>query len=71
MKFWKSIPFILTAILLGIFLLASTSCSQQKYSTGCRVKYNKTSRIKVYKKPSNRNSFGHSSPVKKKYVVKK
>jgi len=71
MKFWKSIPFILTAILLSIFLLTSTSCSQKSYSTGCKVNYNKSSRIKAYKKPTSRNSFTHSSSVKKKYVVKR
>lgn len=71
MKLWKSIPFILTAILLSIFLLTSASCSQKMYSTRNKVGYNKSSRIKAYKKPGSRKSFTHSKSVRKKYVIKR
>ncbi|MCK5079865.1 MAG: hypothetical protein KAR09_07965 [Bacteroidales bacterium] len=71
MKFRISIPFLLTALLLGVFLFTSSSCSQNTYSTHSKVSYNRSSRIKAYKKPANRRSFTHTSSPRKKYVIKK
>lgn len=71
MKIRKSIPFILTAIFLGLFLLSSSSCSQKTYSAKNMTGYKRSDRIKVYKSNSNRNSFVHDKTVRKRYVIKK
>jgi hypothetical protein len=72
MKYWKSFTFIFTCLILGLFLMTSASCSSgTSYSTSHKVGYNRSSRIKAYKRPSSRNSFGHAGTVKKKYVIKK
>ncbi|MCK4569847.1 MAG: hypothetical protein KAT76_06110 [Bacteroidales bacterium] len=71
MKFRISIPFLLTTLILGLFLLTSSSCSQSTYSTHSKISYNRSSRIKAYKKPGSRNSFTHSTSPRKKYVIKK
>ncbi|MDT8394000.1 MAG: hypothetical protein RQ761_09145 [Bacteroidales bacterium] len=71
MKIWKSIPLLLTAIFLGLFLLSSSSCSPKTYSAKNKIGYKRSDRIKVYKSNSNRNSFVHDKNVRKKYVIKK
>jgi len=71
MKFRISLPFLLTALILGLFLFTSTSCSQKNYSSSNKVGYNRSARIKAYKKPSNSSSFKHTTSTRKKYVIKK
>ena len=71
MKYLKYILVILPLTFLMLLMFSTSSCTQQKYSSTSRISYDRSSRIKSYKSPSNRHSFTHSTPVRKKYVIKK
>jgi len=71
MKYLKYIFFILPLAFFMLLMLSTSSCTQQKYSSTGKISYDRSSRIKSYRSPSNRHSFTHSTPVRKKYVIKK
>ena len=72
MKLRISIQIILPALLLGLFIITSSSCSKKTHSSTNKIAYNRSARIKTYKQPtSSRNAFNHGGTMKKKYIIKK
>jgi hypothetical protein len=59
------------AFIISIAFFSSSCMPRQHYCASDTLKYQKKSRIKVYKPNSSRKSFVHSGTVRKKYVIKK
>ena len=70
MKPKLSISLLFAFLLLGLFTLTSSSCSQKTYGSRNNISYNRSDRIKVYNSKSH-SSFHHDKSVRKKYVIKK
>ncbi|MFO8128534.1 MAG: hypothetical protein R6T99_01365 [Bacteroidales bacterium] len=70
MKLIKKLA-ILSFFALIIAFFSSSCTSGRQYCTDERVRYDRGNKIKAYTKNPHSQSFVHSKPIRKKWVLKK